>query len=227
MGKAGCRIVGKLPGQSLALGLNEASKRAAAEMAAEAVSQVKESLMSDRDSRGFVGRYDTGSAHQHVFASALRRGVHGWYSTVGIGPPRDEISGVLEKGRRKGQPMPPVDALVPWVRRNLGNRIAGEMKGAKVTEKAAARQTRREAILARKGLKFARGSGAKVSGVSRASLERRIRSVAFLVARSISEKGTPGLGMFAKAARYLRSRSAAILRSAIHRTLAERRGSRR
>lgn len=70
---------------------------------------------------------------------------------------------VMERGRRPGQRMPPVNALIPWVRRHFvprGASIAGRFPGR-----------RRNAAW--------RGR------------DSELRSLAFVVARSIARKGIP------------------------------------
>lgn len=252
MPQAGARIIGPLPGARLVAIADEAARRATVEIGAVGASRVKESLLRDADSRGFIGRADTGLAHSLVVTSQPFKTPSGWATETGIGPPRSEIAAVLEEGRKPGRKPPPSDALIPWVERNLGNRIRSGMKGARVTIGSTVQRRAWGAVRAREiahgrrdpgdftggafrvwerkrkiaerhgGLR--RDQGPKVTGVSSEAYEARVRSVAYLVARAIGRRGVPGLGMFAKAAAYLRAGKAAeILRSALHRTIAQSR----
>lgn len=225
-----------MPGDWMRPLLDTAARRAAIEIGAVGMSMVKQSLMQDRDIRGFIGRKDTGLAHNLVNALPPERTPRGWRVVVGIGPPRDAISGVLEKGRRAGRRMPPVDAIEAWVRRKLRDRVALTLPGAKVSSMAKATiavKTRTADEKVKRGTwtkaernAYVRSLGVgKVTGVKRAALDRAIRARAWVIARSIGRRGFPGLSMFAKAKAALgKGRAASIMRSAVHRTLREWRG---
>lgn len=195
---AGVRIVGALPFPTSA-DVEAAANGALVELGALAASRVKEVLLTARDSRGFVGRKDTGLAHGSVGAS--RPIVAGGVvrSVVGLAPPRDEISGVLEEGRRPGAKMPPPAALKAWARRKLRDSVAASMKGARTTLKDGAKFRALGEKIAKSGGTVGRGMGPKVSGVGKAKLDKAADRLAFVVARSIGKKGIPGLHAFASA----------------------------
>jgi len=73
---------------------------------------------------------------------------------------------VMERGRAPGQKAPPIEALVPWVRRKLRPKPEKLMRGRTKLQRAADKRRR---MISRQ--------------------DRAIRSVAFLVARKIGEKG--------------------------------------
>jgi hypothetical protein len=77
---------------------------------------------------------------------------------------------IREKGRRAGAKRPPTEALMPWVELVLG--VGRTWKGKKAG-----------AAYVRKGSRKMKDELARM---------REIRSVAFIVARSIGRKGSPG-----------------------------------
>jgi len=83
-------------------------------------------------------------------------------------------AGVLDKGRRPGGRMPPVDAIEKWVKRKM----AGEIKAARADTRelfrGADRETRRHA-------KYH----------AAAQEDATIRRIAFLIARKIAARGWP------------------------------------
>ena len=195
---AGVRIVGTLPFPT-SEEVERAAVAALGELGAIGASRVKEVLLTARDARGFVGRKDTGLAHSSVGASRPTAAGGVVRSVVGMGSPRDEISGVLEEGRRPGQRPPPSAALKPWARRKLRDAVASSMRGARVTTKDAAKFRALADRIAKSGGTVGRGMGPKVSGVGKAAIDKAADRLAFVVARSIGRKGFPGLHAFASA----------------------------
>lgn len=221
---AGVRIRGPLPFLTQAE-VDRAAMAAVREAGALGQSRAKAVLLSDTDSRGFVGRKDTGQAHAALGTSApvlVRPGLA--RAVTGIGAPRDKIAAVLEEGRRPGARPPPSAPLVPWVRRKLASTLGAGLKGAKVTNAARARFARLQAKAARSGKTLGRGVGPKVSGVKAKDLDTEAKRVAFLIARSIGRKGTPGLRPFRKAGAYIQPKLEAIFRRHLSRVIAERGG---
>lgn len=236
----GARLLTHPPGDALLRAIDEGAREAAIEIGRVETALVKELILTEKDSRGFVGRYDIGTAHDAVRPSAPRRTPGGWSVEVAMGSPVPPIvAAVLEKGRRPGQRPPPTDAIEPWVRRKLRDRVAKALKGRVSATRRAS--LRKRASKAARMLKAGRwtatearahergGFEGSVVGVKGAALDSKIRSVAFLVARAIGRNGTPGLGMFKKAARLMRAgRAQRIVRDAMRRAFAARApGSRR
>lgn len=198
---AGVRVDGgRWPPFVTAAQVEEAAIAALREASARSQSRIKDVLLHATDSRGFVGRKDTGLAHSAVGSSAPQVIGAGRVRTVtGIGPPRDAIASVLEEGRRPGKRMPPPDALKPWARRKLRDRVAANMKGARVTLKSKARFDALKARAGKFGKTLGKGTGPRVTGVGKARLEAAVDQLAFVVARSIGRKGFPGLHPFKRA----------------------------
>lgn len=104
-----------------------------------------------------------------VDVGRLRSSIYTEYDPDGlgatVGPSLPPIDIVMEMGRRPGSRMPPIAALMPWVHRHgMTPRIRGKnvfVQGVNVGRQAAA-----------------------------AAYDRNLRSMAFLVARSIARKGT-------------------------------------
>ena len=67
-----------------------------------------------------------------------------------------------------------------------------------------------------------RGVGPRVSGVKSKDLDAAAKRVAFLIARSIGRKGTPGLRPFRKAGAYIQPKLEAIFRRHLSRVIGER-----
>lgn len=221
---AGVRIVGgRLPFGSLQAEVDQAALATAREASALAVSRVKDVLLSGEDSRGFVGRKDLGLAHNAVGSTAPAIVAPGLIrARTGIGPPRDEIAAVLEDGRRPGARMPPPDSLKPWVKRKLRNQIAAAMRGARVTTKAGAAFKALVERAAKRGKTLGKGASAKVSGVSKEAIDKAADAVAFVVARSIGRKGTPGLHAFQHAARAIQPKLRGIFERNLRRAASGR-----
>lgn len=178
------------------------------ELGARATAHVKQIMRTGRDRRGIVGRVDTGQAVAAVGASAPMKGARGWELSVGIGPPRSQIAGVLEKGRRPGRRMPPLAPILAWVRRKLAGRIGGAGSRRPATLSAAQRRRGQawEAVRARE-----RAHGRPDPGPFRPRSRRSGRAfdtealrLAKRIQRSIARKGTPGLGMFEQTREWLR-----------------------
>lgn len=218
---AGVRIVsGPLPFAS-AEEIDRAADGAVRELSTMAVSRVKEVLLTARDSRGFVGRKDTGLAHSGVGATAPVKSGTATRAVVAVGPPRDEITAVLEDGRRPGSRPPPSSALVPWVRRKLKDAVASGLKGARVTKKQGDVFQRKAALILKRGGSL-KGLGPKVSGVKKETLDKAIASVAFLVARSIGRKGIPGLHPFESARKLVEENAERVYLRHLKRVLGNR-----
>lgn len=221
---AGVRIRGPLPFLTQAE-VDRAAMAAVREAGALGQSRAKAVLLSDVDSRGYVGRKNTGQAHDAVGTSApvlVRPGLA--RAVTGIGAPRDKIAAVLEEGRRPGARMPPVAPLVAWARKKLASQLGAGLKGAKVTNADRARFARLQAKAKRLGKDLGRGVGPKVSGVKAKALDAEAQRVGYLIARSIGRKGFPGLRPFRKAGAYVQPRLEAIFRRHLARVIAERGG---
>lgn len=198
---AGVRIEGDRLPFATPEQIQEAALGAVRESAARSASRVKEILLTGRDARGFVGRKDTGLAHDAVGSSGPLPLSDRVAFVTAIGPPRDQIAIVLEEGRKPGAKMPPPDSLKPWIRRKLRNQVAAGMRGARVTAKDRARFEALEAKAKKRGGKgLGRGAGPRVSGVGKERLEKAADRLAFVIARSIGKRGTPGLHAFKRAA---------------------------
>lgn len=218
---AGVRIVGgRLPFAAHAAAIDAAALATVREASTLAASRVKELLLFARDERGFVGRKDTGMAHQAVGSTEPTAGPRGFSAVTAIGPPRDEIAIVLEEGRKPGARMPPTAPIKAWALRKLRDAIASGLEGARVTPKAAARfkalAEKAEAL----GRPLGRGAMARVSGVGASDLDKAAESVARAVARSIGRKGIPGLHAFKRAAAIMQTRIEAIFSRHLRRALA-------
>lgn len=221
---AGVRIRGPLPLLTQAE-VDRAALAAVREAGALGQSRAKAVLLSDADARGYIGRKNTGQAHEHLGTSApvlVRPGLA--RAVTGIGAPRDKIAAVLEDGRRPGARMPPVAPLVKWARHKLANRLGASLPGAKVTNAARARFDRLRAKAKKYGKDLGRGVGPAVSGVKAKDLDAEAERVGFLIARSIARKGTPGLRPFRKAGAYVQPKLEAIFRRHLARVIAERGG---
>lgn len=133
-------------------------------------------------------RTDTGLLANAVHSGPIERTSRGWQVVTAVAPPRDVVAIVHEAGRRPGKRRPPVSAILPWAKRQLGNRIYDTMRGAALSV-----ATRR----ATSGVKKPRTK----AGDRRAAHER---AVAFLIARAIGRRGIKGIHMFQKTAAYMR-----------------------
>jgi len=221
---AGVRLRGPLPFLTQAEA-DRAALAAVREAGALGQSRAKAVLLSDTDARGFVGRKDTGQAHQLLGTSApvlVRAGLA--RAVTGIGAPRDVIAAVLEEGRRPGQKMPPPAALKAWVLRKLRSSLGSALPGAKVTNASRARFEALRARAARAGKTLGRGVGPAITGAKKVDLEAEAERVAFLIARSIGRKGFPGLRPFRKAGAYIQPKLESIFRRHLSRVIAERSG---
>jgi len=223
---AGVRIVGgRLPFGASGSEIEAAALAACREVSTLAASRVKEGLLFARDPRGYVGRKDTGMAHAAVGSTEPIVANGRVSSTTAIGPPRDEIAVVLEEGRKPGARRPPTAPIKAWALRKLRDAISSDLRGARVTDRDAARYRALAERAEANGRPLGRGSLARVTGVRTADLDAAADRIAFAVARSIGRKGVPGLHMFAAAAAAVAKRIEPIFIRHLRRIRAARGGA--
>jgi len=190
------RVTIRLPAILTAQGSQAAFQRVATDalnqIGREAVGEARRILREDRDVRGYRGRIDRGIARASVTALApVVSGVRGTLEVVSQ-PPAADYWPVIEEQRTPGRRMPPVQPIHDWLRRTD--------KGRALTE-AAFNQHKAQHPTAK--------------------LDRFRKDFAFVVARSIGRKGTPGLAPFRRTADlFSQGRAAAIFATHAARVLA-------
>lgn len=202
--------------------VQEAALGAVREASARGASRIKDMMLTARDSRGYVGRKDLGLAHDAVGSSEPQVvGAGRVQAVTGIGPPRDQIAGVLEDGRRPGARMPPPDSLKPWIKRKLRNAVASQLRGARVTAKSRERYLALAARAALRGGTLGKGASARVTGVGKERIDKAADSLAFVIARSIGRRGIPGLHAFARTRAIMEKQLPAIFQRHLRRVLSK------
>jgi len=161
--------------QEMAGNFTAAATRGAAAGIQEAIllleRAVQEKIMAGRTERHFGPSVVAGTLESSIVSEMSQAGMNP-EGFVGVAPPADEYALVLEEGRTPGARMPPSDALLPWVMEKLGSGV--EASTSVVEGKA-------------------KGKGQKAKG---RDPEKAARGLAYVIARSIGEKGFPGVHMF-------------------------------
>lgn len=187
------------------------AEAAVLEIAAEGERQVVETLTTGRDERGFVGRVDTGTARSAVRVAPVEWNGRSAVARLAPSGPAADYWPVLEGGRRPGRPVSRVgrERIAVWARRKgVLAKIVQSLLESSTGAKSSLRDRRvweavayREQVAGRTMPEF-RGRVTGVSAKRRASLAGR---ALYLLTRSISRKGTPGLAPFRAAAGKLRA----------------------
>lgn len=182
---------------------------AALEIAAAGEREVVEVVSSGQDPRGFVGRVDTGQARQAVQIGPV--GWNGSVAAVRLAPsgPAADYWPVIEGGRRPGKPISKVgrERIAVWGRRKgVLRRIVDSLAARDEVDGAATHGPAKPVRRLKKG--------------EREGLEAQ---AAFILARAIRRKGTPGLHPFRAAAARLRG---GLARAIVERVAARNRGRR-
>lgn len=159
----------------------------------EAKRLIEEQIVSGRDSRGFVGRVDTGATKQAVRPGPIERTPRGYRAVVQARPPHDVVMAIIEKGRRRGKKVPAKGSAAwrkvrLWVEKHLRNEALESLRGAYV-------RLNKKGQPKRGGKRMSAVVSVKGPGAA-ARVEKAIDNMTFLVLRSIGRRGIPGLFPF-------------------------------
>lgn len=170
--------------------IDQAAYAALARITQEAAKMLKEGIRTEPDSRGFVGRNDTGLTGQAIFASTPTRTGSGIEATVSVSPQQLTPALVIELGRRPGKSVSEEGRrrLAVWARRK-----------AKALVASLAAEIRK------------RRAGAKRVAGRASPTEEAERQAAFLIARAIKRRGIPATHLFSRVRAIMRQRAPQIV----------------
>lgn len=173
--------------------LTAAALRTLERFGSESKRLIEEQIASGQDSRGFVGRVDTGATKQAIRPGAPERTPRGWRVTVQARPPHDIVAALIERGRRPGKKVPAKGSpgwlkVRVWVEKHMRNEALESVRGAvvKVGKSGQPKRggKRNSAVVTLTGADAA------------ARTEKALDNMTFLVLRAIGRRGIPGLFPF-------------------------------
>lgn len=124
---AGVKVTSRSGFRALEKYTDEVGEAICDEVGAWVEGRVKERMTSDRDSRGFTGRVQSGTTRQATIAEETVRVRGGWSQLTTVKPPQDIAGIIIEKGRRRGKGVSRAGQrmIERWAKRKLGPVSAG------------------------------------------------------------------------------------------------------